>query len=71
MNAVNSILQPEQRQSIDAILKTHGDLDYKWIDPPKFIVAQWVRMKCMFGFDISVRTDYDQKMDRFAFLMIR
>jgi hypothetical protein len=24
-----------------------------------------------FGFSINVRTDYDQQMDRYAFLMIR
>ena len=23
-----------------------------------------------FGFEINVRTDYDQKMDRYAFLMV-
>jgi hypothetical protein len=23
-----------------------------------------------FGYEISVRTDYDQKMDRYAFLMV-
>jgi len=24
-----------------------------------------------FGFEINVRTDYDQKMDRFAFMMVQ
>ena len=37
------------RQTIDAIFKEHGYEDFKWIDPQKIIVAQWVRMKCMFG----------------------
>ncbi|MEW5909580.1 MAG: DUF2284 domain-containing protein, partial [Thermodesulfobacteriota bacterium] len=23
--------------------------DYKWIDPGKIVVSQWVRMKCIFG----------------------
>jgi predicted metal-binding protein len=26
-----------------------GFNDYRWIDPKKIIVSQWVRMKCMFG----------------------
>jgi Predicted metal-binding protein len=26
-----------------------GLTDYKWIDPARIVVAQWVRMKCMFG----------------------
>lgn len=25
------------------------DYDFKWIDPKKIVVSQWVRMKCMFG----------------------
>ena len=23
--------------------------DFKWIDPKKIVVSQWVRMKCIFG----------------------
>jgi predicted metal-binding protein len=49
--------------------------------PQKIIVAQWVRMKCMFGCVEYGRsgacppntpsvTDYEQKMDRYAFLMV-
>lgn len=34
---------------VDAIVRSHGYTDYKWIDPGRIIVAQWVRMKCMFG----------------------
>ena len=29
----------------------HNFTDFKWIDPLKFVTAQWVRMKCMFGCD--------------------
>lgn len=35
--------------NLDIIFKERGYRDYKWIDPKKIIVAQWVRMKCMFG----------------------
>jgi predicted metal-binding protein len=42
-------LAPEKRKTLDAILKKRGCTGYKWIDPQKIIVAQWVRMKCKFG----------------------
>ena len=34
---------------LDDLFQKHGYADYKWIDPEKIVVAQWVRMKCMFG----------------------
>ena len=37
------------QKKVDDILHFNGYTDYKWIDPHKIIVAQWVRMKCMFG----------------------
>ena len=39
----------EEKKKIDAMIKDKGCADFKWIDPQKIIVAQWVRMKCMFG----------------------
>ena len=33
----------------EAIFTKHGLTDYKWIDPRSIVVAQWVRMKCVFG----------------------
>ena len=42
-------LTPKKRQRLDAILSEKGYSDYKWIDPQKIMVAQWVRMKCQFG----------------------
>lgn len=39
------------KDTIDLILKNQGLTDYKWISPKSIIVAQWVRMKCMFGCD--------------------
>ena len=37
------------RQKLEVIFQSHGYSDFKWIDPKEFVVAQWVRMKCMFG----------------------
>ena len=34
---------------LDLLFEKKGYQDYKWIDPKKIIVSQWVRMKCMFG----------------------
>jgi predicted metal-binding protein len=42
-------LNQKQKNTIDEILHTYDYNDYKWIDPKQIIVAQWVRMKCMFG----------------------
>jgi predicted metal-binding protein len=39
----------KERKRLDRLFKEKGYTDYKWIDPHKIIVAQWVRMKCMFG----------------------
>jgi len=36
-------------QNADELIKKHGYTDYKWVDPGKIVVAQWVRTKCMFG----------------------
>jgi predicted metal-binding protein len=27
----------------------HGFADFRWIDPRRIVVSQWVRMKCQFG----------------------
>ncbi|NIM58047.1 MAG: DUF2284 domain-containing protein [Candidatus Aminicenantes bacterium] len=37
------------REKIERIISKHGYKDFKWIDPMKFVVSQWVRMKCLFG----------------------
>jgi predicted metal-binding protein len=31
------------------IFEEYGYADYKWIEPGKIVVSQWVRMKCSFG----------------------
>jgi len=35
--------------SLETLFSEHNYSDFKWIDPKDIIVAQWVRMKCMFG----------------------
>ena len=42
-------LNTKQRKQIEDILKLNDYIKYKWIDPKKIIVSQWVRMKCKFG----------------------
>ena len=37
------------KKDLESIFKKHELNDYKWIDPKKIIVAQWVRLKCRFG----------------------
>ena len=36
-------------KELDVLFQKRGLEDYKWIDPAKIVVAQWVRMKCTFG----------------------
>lgn len=35
--------------ALETLFATHGYTDYRWMDPEKIVVAQWVRMKCTFG----------------------
>ena len=42
-------LTAKQKSTLDALLHEEGYTDYKWIDPRQIVVAQRVRMKCMFG----------------------
>lgn len=42
-------LTASERQELDGVFAKHGYTDYKWMDPKRIIVRQWVRMKCMFG----------------------
>jgi len=38
-----------EREKLDVLFEKHGYADYKWIKAEDVVVAQWVRMKCMFG----------------------
>ncbi len=42
-------IKPENKEPLDAVFRRNGYTDYRWIDPRKICVAQWVRTKCMFG----------------------
>lgn len=37
------------RNDLESKFLKSGFSDFKWIDPKKIIVSQWVRMKCTFG----------------------
>jgi len=39
----------EAKTKLEQLLIQGGFEDFKWIDPHQIVVAQWVRMKCMFG----------------------
>ena len=36
-------------EELEPLFHQYGFTDFKWIDPEKIIVSQWVRMKCMYG----------------------
>jgi len=37
------------RKELEKMFKKHGYDDFEWINPKNIVVAQWARMKCMFG----------------------
>ncbi|MGD2206600.1 MAG: DUF2284 domain-containing protein [Anaerolineae bacterium] len=37
------------RKELEVLFEQHGYSEFKWIRPQDIVVAQWVRMKCMFG----------------------
>jgi len=36
---------------LENLFNTHGMSDFKWIDPNRIVVREWVRMKCIYGCD--------------------
>jgi predicted metal-binding protein len=44
-------ISQEKKELIEKVISQFGIQDYKWIDPKDIIVAQWVRMKCVYGCD--------------------
>ncbi len=38
-----------KKDGIDKIITESGLNNYTWIDPREIVVANWVRVKCMFG----------------------
>jgi predicted metal-binding protein len=45
----NTGVNQSEQSVVETIFKNHGFTDFKWIDPQRIVVSQWVRMKCMFG----------------------
>ena len=41
----------QNRPEIEALLEKYGFTDYRWIPGSGVLVANWVRVKCMFGCD--------------------
>jgi len=42
--------QPESRyKKLEVLFQEHGSKDFKWVEPERIVVSQWVRMKCMYG----------------------
>lgn len=40
----------DNKKDLEKLFKEHDFKDFQWIDPSRdIVVAQWVRMKCMFG----------------------
>ncbi|OGD18762.1 MAG: metal-binding protein [Candidatus Aminicenantes bacterium RBG_13_59_9] len=39
------------KKDLEKLFHKHGFMDFRWIDPKKIVVGQWVRLKCMFGCD--------------------
>jgi len=38
-----------KQPGLEELFRQHGFTDFRWIDPQRIVVSQWVRMKCMFG----------------------
>jgi predicted metal-binding protein len=45
----DSALNRKEQAALEGLFSEHGYRDFRWIDPKEIVVAQWVRMKCMFG----------------------
>jgi predicted metal-binding protein len=41
----------KSKAELEILFDRWGAADHKWINPADIVVAQWVRMKCMFGCD--------------------
>lgn len=42
-------MKKRSREALNALFAYHGIEDFRWIKAKDIVVAQWVRMKCMFG----------------------
>jgi predicted metal-binding protein len=37
------------RAAFEALFRERGFADFRWLDPAGIVVAEWVRMKCLYG----------------------
>jgi len=37
------------RAALEALFRESGFTDFRWLDPAGIVVAEWVRMKCLYG----------------------
>lgn len=44
------------KRELEAIFLKRGFSDYRWLDPRRIVVAQWTRLKCMYGCEEYGRT---------------
>ena len=42
-------MSADSRPELESLFQKHGYTAFKWIDPEKIVVSQWVRLKCTFG----------------------
>ncbi len=40
---------PSGQKALQTLFAKHGFTDYRWLDPAEVVVAEWVRMKCLYG----------------------
>jgi predicted metal-binding protein len=38
-----------ETKTLETLFRKRGFTDFRWIDPKEIVVAQWVRMKCVYG----------------------
>jgi predicted metal-binding protein len=38
-----------RKKALEKMFQQHGFRDFKWLDPKKIVVAQWPRIKCLYG----------------------
>jgi len=43
------VIEMSNQKQLEEIFLKHRFKDFKWINPQRIMVSEWVRMKCMFG----------------------
>ena len=42
-------VSPTEHAALEQVFRRHRFTDFRWIDPQRIVVSQWVRIKCTFG----------------------